>query len=244
MCSSQTFLRSDPQAPAKRTVLLVGATGLVGGQCLRYLQEDPGVDRIVVLTRRPLATTAAAANTEEILVDFERLRDYSSQFAVDQVFICLGTTRKAAGSKEAFARVDHGLVLAVARLAAENKVADLLLISSLGADALSPFFYLRTKGRLEADVTELPFRSIVILRAAYLVGKREKVRVGEVLVAKVGALFSLLFVGHLKKYQPIDAADVARAMVRLAAAPDRGVRILDSREIRIIAEAPAQPVGS
>jgi uncharacterized protein YbjT (DUF2867 family) len=220
----------------KRTVLLVGATGLVGGHCLRFLQQNPEVGRIVVLARRPLERTTLAARTVQMQIDFERPREYQDQFAVEQVFICLGTTRKAAGSKKAFTRIDYGIPLEIARISAEKNVSDLLLISSLGADARSPLFYFRTKGRLEAEIARLPFRSVTILRPSSLTGHREEPRVREIMVAIYNSLLGFLFVGPFKKYQPIGAEDVARAMVHLSDAPVAGVRIVESTDIRVAAE--------
>ena len=211
----------------RRSVLLVGATGLVGAHCLGLLEADALVERIVVLTRRPVQRPLAD-KTDQRLIDFEQLADHAELFTVDQVFVCLGTTRKSAGTKEAFIRVDHDLVLEVARLAASAGVRDLLLISGLGANSASPLLYPRTKGRVEAAVAELGFPSLTIFRPSALTGDRERPRPGEVVVEKFGSLFGFLFLGPLKRLRPIAASEVARAMVRVSAAPKAGLTILDS----------------
>ncbi len=215
-----------------RTVVLAGATGLVGGCCLRALEADPGVARIVALSRRPV-DLAPAGKTRLAVVDLERPAEAAALFAgADQLFVCLGTTRKLAGSAEAFVRVDHDLVLALARQAAEQGVRDLFLVSTQGASPRSPVLYLRTKGRVEAAVRGLGFRSVHLFRPAILLGRRSAPRPGERLLERLDPLLGAVLIGPLARARPIAAATVARAMVAAAAAPGSGVRVWTSAAIR------------
>lgn len=227
-----------------RTVVLAGATGLVGGCCLRALEADPGVARIVALSRRPVELPQAAGKTRLAVADLERPAEAAAHFAgADQLFLCLGTTRKLAGSAQAFVRVDHDLVLALARLAAERGVRDLFLVSTQGASARSPFLYLRTKGRVEGAVRGLGFGSVHLFRPAILIGRRPVPRPGERLLERLDPLLGAVMIGPLGRVRPIAAATVARAMAAAAAAPGSGVRVWSSAAIRRLGAAAPGPAG-
>src|SRR5215210_5365488 len=137
---------SEPPQPPTRSVLLLGATGLVGRECLRYLLADADVERVVVLTRRRIVVPRASPRLEEHVINFERLAEHAALFAVDQVVCALGTTIKQAGSQEQFRRVDFDFPLQAARLGHAHGARHFLLVSALGADARSRVFYSRVKG--------------------------------------------------------------------------------------------------
>ncbi len=206
-----------------RSVMLVGATGLVGGECLHLLQQDPSVQRIVVLARRPLVD--APSKAEVHVVGFDRLDDHAPLFAVDQVMCALGTTIKAAGSQEAFRRVDFEYGLNIASLGAAAGAHHLLLVSAVGANASSRVFYNRVKGELEDAVRRLPYRSITIVRPSLLLGERREHRLGESIAKRVGFLFPPV-------YRPVHARSVALALVEAARADSPGMHIIESAELR------------
>lgn len=221
-----------------RSILLIGATGLVGSECLRLLLENDAFSRVVVLSRRPLTAPPSHPKLQVHLVDFDRLTSAASCFGVDQIMCALGTTMKAAGSRARFRAVDLLYPLTAAHLGVEKRVSHFLLVSSLGAYAGSRFFYSRMKGELEDAVTALPYRSLTIARPSLLVGKREQSRLAE---RSVGGLRGL-FPG---RYRPIHATDVARVLVQQAVADKPGRRIIESSELREMAtNGPAYADGS
>lgn len=216
-------------AEAKRTVLLCGATGLVGRECLRPLLADPGVALVRALVRRAL--DLRDPRLEVCVVDFERLAEHTSAFdGVDQIVCALGTTIKQAGSKQAFRRVDHDYPLALAQLGLERGARHYLLVSSIGASPRSRTFYLRVKGELEEALAALGYRSLSLLRPSLLVGERAERRLGEELGARLGFLFPA-------RYKPIAAADVAAGIVRLAREDAPGRRVVESAELGAWARA-------
>ena len=208
-----------------RSVLLLGATGLVGGELLRQLLADPTVGRIVALTRRPLEHAGPAGMLSNEVVDFDRLGDHGELFAVDQIFCALGTTIKQAGSQDAFRRVDFEMPLAAATLGVQHGVKDFLLVSALGASAGSRVFYNRVKGELEDALRSLPFRSVTIVRPSLLLGDRADWRIGE----EVAKRFGWLAPG---RYKPVRASRVAAALVAAAQRPEPGMRIIESDELQ------------
>ena len=212
-----------------RAALLVGATGMVGGHCLELLLADPTWARVTVIARRPSGRTHP--KLVERVVDFDRLDEAGDAFASDDVFCCLGTTIKAAGSQEAFSRVDHDYVLRSAELARAQGARRFLLVTALGADPGSRVFYNRVKGEAERDVCAMAFEGIAVLRPSLLLGERAGRRPAEALAQKAAPLLSPLLVGPLRKYRAIPGSWVARAMVRLAKEDVTGVRVVENDEI-------------
>lgn len=206
-------------------MLLAGATGLVGGECLRLLLADEAFDRVVVLSRRPLPEIKQTSKLHVHVVDFDNLHTSSGLFHVDAVLCALGTTIKQAGSREQFRRVDYGYPLEMARLGVEQGARHFLLVSALGANARSRLFYNRVKGELEEAVTALPYPSLTITRPSLLLGNREDSRRGE----EAAKRFGFLLPGKLK---PVRAGAVAAALVQAAKEEQPGRRIFESAEIR------------
>jgi uncharacterized protein YbjT (DUF2867 family) len=211
-------------AAAGRTVALLGATGLVGRECLRQLEADPDVGGITVVVRRPLETTGPKMRV--VVADFDALSSRAEVFAVDQIFCALGTTIKQAGSREAFRRVDFEYPREAALLGQRQGAHHFLLVSALGASSTSRIFYNRVKGELEDALRTMPYRSVTIVRPSLLLGERTKPRLGE----ELGRRFGWLAPG---KYKPVQASDVAAALVQSARDDEPGLHIIESDEIRL-----------
>jgi uncharacterized protein YbjT (DUF2867 family) len=215
-----------PHVTVPRTALLLGATGLVGGHCLELLLAKPAYARVVALGRRPLERQHP--KLEQHLVDFDRLAEHAALFGVDDVFCCLGTTIRSAGSRAAFRRVDLDYPREAARLAAEHGAKHFLLVSAVGADPASRVFYNRVKGEVESAVQELAFESVTIIRPSLLLGERTESRPGERIAEVLAKPLAPLLRGPLAKDRPVPAHDVARALLRLALEQGRGLRVVES----------------
>ena len=204
-------------------VLITGATGLVGDHLLRLLIQDRRVNYIAAPTRRPLADISGVFNPHD-----PQLTDALAQVQdpIDIAFCCLGTTRREAGSKEAFVHADYTLVVDTALTGRRLGAQHMLVVSSMGANANSPFFYNRVKGEMEQALIAQNWPRLTIVRPSMLLGDRDKQRTNEMFLAP---LFRLL-PGNWKS---IEARDVARAMLAEALAPGHeGVSILTSSELR------------
>ena len=212
---------SDAPAPDRpRTALVLGGTGLVGGHVLRLLARDGRWGRVVTLGRRPMEPVSH--RHEDHVVDVDRLADRADLFRCDDLFCCLGTTMRAAGSKEAFRRVDVELPAEAARLARAGGAAQALLVSALGADARSRVFYSRAKGEAEDAYRDVGFESLALVRPSLLTGDRDEVRRGERAAEAVLGAVGPALVGPLRRLRPTPAADVGRALVAIAAAAPPG----------------------
>ncbi|OFW79271.1 MAG: hypothetical protein A2201_07290 [Alicyclobacillus sp. RIFOXYA1_FULL_53_8] len=213
-----------------RTALVAGATGLVGQALLQILLTSPEYSQVKALVRRPLQTENPKLSV--IVTDFADLESLRAELAVDDVFVCLGTTIKTAKTQEAFRRVDFELPRNLAKLAKEQGVEKYLLVSAMGANAKSKIFYSRVKGELEAELTRIKLKHLLIFRPSLLLGERTEHRSGEKLAAYLMRGLSFALIGGLRKYRGIEATQVAYAMYRKAIAEtDEPVAIYDSDDM-------------
>jgi uncharacterized protein YbjT (DUF2867 family) len=208
----------------KRSVLLLGATGLIGREVLSQLVQDDTVERVVTVTRRRVARTSQ--KIEEHVFELGEMEAHADVFAVDQIICALGTTIKQAGSEERFRLVDHDYPIAAARIGLARGAHHYLLVSSLGANRESRVFYNRVKGEVEHDLLALGYPSTTIVRPSLLLGARDEFRFGE----RVASKFGWLMPPSLK---PIQAYTVAAALATLAREDAPGVRVVESRELRL-----------
>jgi uncharacterized protein YbjT (DUF2867 family) len=212
---------------AHRSVVIAGATGLIGREILQGLIPDQGVTRIVAVGRR--APPESNPKLEFIQSD---LAQVPSLPQVDECYIALGTTIKAAGSQKAFRAVDFDAVVNVASAARKAGATKVGVVSAMGANAMSTVFYSRTKGEMEAALAKLGFGTLVIARPSMLAGDRtqvgQPVRSGEELALKITNTLGWLIP---RNYRSIAASSVARALLQ-AVPSSNGKRVMLSGELQ------------
>jgi len=206
--------------------MVVGATGLVGGHLLDLLLDDERFKTVTILTRR--SSGRKHDKLTEHIVDFDDEESWAHLLSGDVLFSAMGTTRKAAGSQDAQYRVD------VAYAAAGFGTKRYVLVSAAGADPDSRFFYPRIKGELEKAVLSLGFEHVTILRPSILEGKRQDSRFMERLGAGAVRFFGL-FSKKARRYRPVHAEVVARAMIRESLYPTGEHRIVELDDIFALA---------
>ncbi|MDX5417598.1 MAG: oxidoreductase [Hymenobacteraceae bacterium] len=212
-----------------RTALIAGASGLVGSHLLRLILQTDRYSQVISIGRRELPVIHPKLDQQ--VVDFDNLQKSKSELVAEDVFCCLGTTIKKAGSKEAFYKVDHDYVTQLAQVTLEKKATQFLVVSSMGANANSSIFYNKVKGEMERDVRQMGFTSVHVFRPSLLLGEREEHRTGEEISAKIMRPLTGLMIGPLRKYRPIKAETVAKAMLEAAAKNQKGDKIYLSDEI-------------
>jgi uncharacterized protein YbjT (DUF2867 family) len=210
-----------------KTALLIGGTGLVGSALLRQLLDDPAYGKVVTLGRRLPARLHAKLQAH--VVDLGQPDTYRDLLRGDVLFSTLGTTKAQAGSESAQYLVDYTFQHHVAQAAAQNGVPTYVLVSSVGADARSRWFYMRTKGELDLAVQQLGFARVHILRPGPLAGPRERPRAME--RVSMGLLRALNAIGLFKTYRPILDTQVAEAMRVYAARPETGNFVHEAAEL-------------
>jgi uncharacterized protein YbjT (DUF2867 family) len=218
----------------KRTALLFGATGLVGGCLLDALIHDDRYNKITVFTRKSLQTISP--KVEEVITDFRDLNLLGSRMNDGDWFCCIGTTIKKAGTRERFRYVDFGIPVALAEIAAKKLTGHFIVVSSVGANAESSNFYLRTKGEMEQSLIRLLKNTIIAVRPSMLLGKRPEIRFGEEAGKRIMKIVGPLMVGRLSRYKGIEASDVARAMIELAV-KGTDQQVIESEELHILSKS-------
>jgi uncharacterized protein YbjT (DUF2867 family) len=210
-----------------KVALLAGATGLVGHQLLDILLTDPEYHLVKAITRTPL--TQQHQKLENIVTDFNALASLGAALKADDVFCCLGTTMKKAGSKSAFRKVDFDYPLELAQLSYEQGAKQFFLVSALGANKNSSIYYNQVKGEIEEAIAKVGFRSTHILRPSLLLGDREEQRSGEDAAKIFYRYFGFLIP---EKYKGVEAKKVANAMLQFARKEEDGKFIHESLELQ------------
>jgi uncharacterized protein YbjT (DUF2867 family) len=215
-----------------KTALIIGSTGLIGSHLLNQLLDSNDYIKVITFVKRD--SGIKHQKLTQHIIDFDKPETYKELVVGDDFFCTIGTTIKKAGNKDAFRKVDFEYPRQFADFALENKVKQFLIISSLGADANSGNFYLKTKGEIQDFLKDCNFESVSVLQPSLLLGDRKEFRLGE----KIGAFFmktlSFLFLGNLKKYKAIQSEAVAKAMFTIAQKNNSGFKIYESDVIQEI----------
>lgn len=216
-----------------KTAIILGATGLTGSILLKKLLKDERYSKVKVFSRR--TSGVKHPKIEEYIEDLFEPEKFADDFIGDEVFCCIGSTKKKTPEEEIYRKVDYGIPVTAAKLAKENGISTFLVISALGADPESKFFYNRTKGEMENAVLQEKLPETYIFQPSLIGGKREEKRTFEYLWKKIMTIGDHLLMGPLKKFQSIHPETIATAMVHVASSkyPEK---IISSEEIKKIAK--------
>lgn len=207
--------------------VLAGTTGLVGSRLLNLLLNDERYTRVVALSRKAL--DRQHPKLQNLVVDFARLEEYAAQLKADDVFCCLGTTIRQAGSQAAFRKVDFDYPLNLAKVTHEQGARQYLLVTALGSDKASSIFYNRVKGEVEEAIGQVGFDSYHIFQPSMLLGDRKESRAGEGVGKAVMTALDFLIP---KKYKAIEATKVAKGMLAIAKQNHAGTHFHVSGELQ------------
>lgn len=217
-------------AGRKKVALVIGATGMVGRHLVELLGQSDYYRGVTALVRREAGLQGG--KVREKMIDFDNMAAQKEIHQADEAFCCLGTTMKKAGSKEAFYQVDFTYVVNFAKACQAAGIKSFYLVTAVGANPNSSFYYNRVKGEVEAAVTAIPFERCFIFRPSLLLGKRNEKRTGESMAQAFDQYFSWALP---PRYKGIASEDVARAMVTAAQWNRKGNAIFQSEDIREIA---------
>jgi uncharacterized protein YbjT (DUF2867 family) len=198
-----------------KQALIFGATGAVGRQLLDLCLKGDDYQQVTVIARR--AAPFAHAKLNWIVCGFDALGSLALPTGLvgGDSYCCLGTTIKAAGSKDAFRQVDYGFVVMAAKLAKQCGVKSFSMVTAIGANAASNSFYSQVKGEVEAAVIAEQFSCLRLFRPSLLKGRRDEFRLGEAIAHWISLLMTPIFYLGLRKYQPIAIDKLAKALYTL-----------------------------
>lgn len=214
-----------------KTAILLGATGLTGNLLLQQLLKENDFQKIILFSRS--SVKLQHSKLEEHLIDLFQLENYKGQFHADVVFCCVGTTQKKTPDKETYRKVDFGIPVTAAKLARQNSIPKMIVVSAIEADKNSRFFYNKTKGEMEEAVLAEEIAETYILRPSLIDGNREESRPFELAWKKVMRLANFIMIGPLKKYRSIQAETIASAM-QILSKKNYPKSIIESGEIKEI----------
>ncbi len=215
----------------EQTAVIIGASGLIGNHLVGQILYDEYFSTVRVLVRKGIAFNHP--KLQQVIMNFDDVDNYTDNFGTgDIIFCCIGTTqKKVRGDKIVYAKVDHDIPVNAAQAGIDNGFKKFLIVSSVGANPISDNFYLRLKGKMEKNIKQFPFKSISIFRPSMLLGKRNESRPLEKAGQVLMQAFSFLFAGSFKKYHPVKAEDVAKAMILESKKEGSGIRILEYQEM-------------
>ncbi len=213
--------------------VIAGASGLVGNLLLEQLLVHPAYAEVSVLVRKKLKVQHP--KLKQVLVDFDCLDDYQHEINGHALFCCLGTTRSKTPDLKTYRKIDHDYPVQLGKIGAKNSMSQLHLISSLGADISSSFFYIKLKGETEADIKQLKTNRICIYQPSLLTGNRQERGIAEHVATGLFKLADPLLIGPLKKYKSISAETVAKAMVNQSLKSGSGIFTYPSDQIKKLA---------
>ncbi|MFN8277112.1 MAG: NAD(P)H-binding protein [Chitinophagales bacterium] len=215
-------------------VVLLGATGLVGGHLLQQLLALPACTAITAVTRRPLQQQHPKLSN--LVINFDQMEQHAAKFSGDVLFSALGTTIAKAGSQEVFQKIDATYQITAAKLARAQGVTTHGLVSALGADASSSIFYNRVKGATEQAIIDMQFPNQLIVRPSIILGERQESRPGEAVGQWVASNLSFLFSGPLKKYRGVPAEIIAAALIAAVQNQYKGLHIVENDQLWAVAK--------
>ncbi len=172
---------------------------------------------------------------KQFIGDLLELEQFKSDFTADEIYCCIGTTKSKTQDKTLYKKIDHGIPVAVAKLAKANAINTFLVISAMGANKNSAVFYNKTKGEMERDVVQENIKNTFILRPALIGGQRNENRTFEKMGLKFFKVIQPLLTGKLKNYKIVNAATIAQAMLNLANTNEHNEVIITSDHINTIA---------
>ncbi|MBB5397336.1 NAD(P)H-binding protein [Mucilaginibacter sp. AK015] len=212
--------------------IIAGASGLIGSNLLNILLEAPRYSEVLVLVRRQLPIQHKKLT--QLVINFDELEKYHAAIAGHAVFCCLGTTKSQTPDEKRYRQIDHDYPLLLAKFAQQNQVDQFHVVSAIGADKTSVFFYTKLKGELEDDLKQVGLKSLHIYQPSMLTGHRDKPRPAEKLIGGLFKIIDPLLLGRLKKYRSVNGATLAHAMYKKSLEDAAGIFTYTSDKINKI----------
>jgi uncharacterized protein YbjT (DUF2867 family) len=231
---------STDRNPANKVALIIGASGLVGEHLLTLLLSSSMYSQVVVLARKPILInhhklTQCIINFADIEAQLSQWPKVNNEYVlaanskVDHIYCTLGTTIKKAGCKQAFQQVDCDYPVMIAKHFYHHGATMFSIVTAVGANVQSGHFYNKVKGLVESNLHTIGYQHLAIFRPSMLSGNRKEFRLGEFLGSKFMSLFCFLIP---QRYQIIDAAKVAKAMLAQAKSPKIGLHVIESEKLQ------------
>ena len=196
-----------------KTALIFGSSGLIGNHLLDFILKDNYYQKIKLFVRSNI--DIKDSRIEIIYDDFTNIDNLKNTIVGDDCFFCIGTTKKDTPNKNEYRRIEYDIPVNIAKIAKINSINSFYYVSSMGANSNVSNSYLRNKGEVEDELAKLNFNKLAILKPSLLLGNRKKFRLGERIAQLIMTKLTFIFMGKMKKYKPIKAIDVVKAMINI-----------------------------
>ncbi|TSJ39803.1 NAD(P)H-binding protein [Fluviicola chungangensis] len=210
------------------TICISGASGLVGNEILIQVLNDPGTEKVLVLARNPLGF--GHPKMQVVIVPFDQLDQLEVAEKIDVAFCALGTTLRKAGSKARQQEIDRDYVISFGKFCKKAGAEKIGIVSSIGANAASSNFYLRTKGEMEQGISQLGIPTTVFIRPSFLIGPRKEKSFGDKLIQGISLVISPFLIGKTRKYRGIHGSKVAQKLIRATLTEPTGIHYLEIQD--------------
>ncbi len=217
-----------------KTALIFGSSGLIGNHLLNIILQNNNYNRVKLFVRS--VSEKNDSKIEIIETDFANLAKHKDSIAGDDCFFCIGTTHKDTPDKREYRRIEYDIPINVAQIAKSNSINSFVYVSSMGANPNSSGSYLKNKGQTEEELKKMNFPKLALIRPSILLGNRKTFRLGERIGIFAMKTLSIFFLGNLKKYKPIKAEYVAKAMIAIAE-NDQDQILFESNKLEDIAKS-------
>ena len=214
----------------QQTAVIIGASGLIGSNLLQQLLKDNDFSNVTILVRNKLPFEHL--KLRQVIINFNHEDEYRQMGIGDIIFCCIGTTqKKVKGNKKEYEKIDVEIPVTAAETGSKQGFKKFLIVSSVGADVNSSNFYLHIKGKMENAIRQTLFSSISIFRPSMLLGQRSESRPLERVGQTIMKSFSFIFINKIKKYHPIQADQVAGAMIVVSKENTTGITVFEYNEM-------------
>ncbi len=193
-----------------KKAIIFGSSGFVGSHLLSELLNDSDYAQVTAVVRKELSLSHPNLNT--VVGDYRSLHTLAADVSADEIFIALGTTRKASPDETTYYQVDHDYPVLAAKIAKSRGAKSVFLVTAVGANPDSHFFYVRTKGETERDIIALDFEHTHIFRPSMITGNRQEKRLFEGAMIGIWSVINPLLVGKADRYRGMTGQDIAKAM--------------------------------
>ena len=214
-----------------KKILIVGASGLVGGEILENLKTTN--NELILLSRKKLL---CENDVNQIVIDFENIDSLDASLKVDEIYIAIGQKLSLyelvyikKNNRKSFVNVDYNYIKKVAEFAKNCGANSIGLISAIGANTKSFNTYLKVKGDIENEIKLMGYEKIIIAHPSHLLGKRPKevIPLNVKIFEKITNLFGLLMIGPLQKFRNVEAKKVAKAIISKMDSVEKGIHYID-----------------
>ncbi|MDB5087857.1 MAG: NADH(P)-binding [Mucilaginibacter sp.] len=213
-----------------KKAIIAGASGLTGSCLLDILLHQPAYDEVLVLVRKDLPVKHSKLT--QMVVDFDKLDDFSVRITGDVLFCCLGSTKKKTPDLKDYRKVDHDYPFHLAQIALKNGISQFHSVSAIGASIKASNFYTKMKGEAENDIINVGLHSLHIYQPSFIAGERKENRPLEKFFIGLMKVIDPILIGKLKKYRSIAAKTIASAMYKQSLKNKTRVHIYSSDKIK------------